>query len=140
MQQFIDRLTNEFNEIFPKGYISVREKTGLTGHKQIDVTIGLIKDINFVKNKIRYNDPMHHIFIIYPEGDKFESRIVIGGLLVNSTDPRYCFETIPTKFRKTAGDIDKTLKVFNKCFAELRNRVDNNIDKLCDSTLYHEYI
>lgn len=111
-------LAKEIEEIlksrFPNGYVRAFYSENLTRH--ISISFGLIGDIEDVSNKIRHNDPLHHSFMIFVEGeDSYEANRSMGRLMVKPPEDSYlAMGSVKTPFRKTTGDSKKVIKAFER--------------------------
>jgi len=136
-----DKIKKAFLESFPKGYINLKPFKPLGGGDDgLSLTIGLIGDIDHVRGNIRENDPMLHKFLIYKADDTYTAVLVHGCLYLKSANPLYAMETCKTGFRKSAGNGDKIVKVYNNFFKKLKNIVDSQKTNVHNFELYKDYI
>jgi len=124
------QIADSFSKHFPNGYVSSSAGKSI-GSMVISVSIGMIKDINDVSNKIRMNDPMSHKFLIHIEGDKYEAVGLQGGLSIEPEEGSYmAMGRVKTPWRKTLGDSTKVLKAFETFFTRLTKIVKDNEDNV----------
>jgi hypothetical protein len=139
MQDLMNQIEASFKAQFPKGYCNISKRNGLAG-EQINLTIGLVDDIDVVTCKIRENDPMIHKFLIFINGDNLEAVSVMGSLAVKPVDNFYAMNFVKTKFRKTTGNADKISKMYAKWFKTLRSIVNEQGDNIYKSEQYKDFI
>ena len=140
MNELMNRMEKSFKTQFPKGYISISKGAGLSGD-MITVRLGLIGDLKDVSNRIRHNDPMHHVITMFIDGDNIEADCALGELMVNPDAGSYmAMKGLKTGFRKTKGDQTKIQKAFDRFTVKLRGLVDANKDNIYDAELYKNYL
>jgi hypothetical protein len=136
----LEILENNFKSQFPNGYFRANHDTGLSG-KQIVIDLGLIGNSDDVPNKIRHNDPMHHRFLIYINGDVLECKDIISGLaLYPDTGSFMAMKQQKTGYRKTTGNHAKVEKSLNQFFIKLKKLVDDNKNNIYNSTQLKQYL
>ena len=77
---------------------------------------------------IIHNDPMHHTFIIFGEGeDKWSAENSIAGISINPPKGSFlAMESVKTKWRKTTGTGQKVLKAYERFFPRLKKLLKDN--------------
>lgn len=123
-ETFIAEFKNTFEQYFPLGWLSIGLRKGLGEYISID--FGLIP-VELLTSKIYQNDPMHHSFIVYGEGDKYEVRSLTSGISINPEPNTWlAMGRVNTKFRNFTLEPEKALKRFETFLKRLRKLVDEN--------------
>ncbi len=129
--EVIKEIEKSFKKYFPKGFIDVSGEKDFAG-KTITVQWGLVGDERYLPNKIRRNDPMYGVQVIFVrDGGVYETSGGTHGLhLKPSKDSYLAMELLKHRLRKTKGDGQKMIKTFDNFFKKLAQMVKENKDKI----------
>ena len=141
-QDLLTQIEGSFKLQFPNGYIKTHQGTGFSGYTTLTVDLGLIGNLDDVSNKIRHNDPMHHKFMMFVNGDNhLEVETLISGLSLKPEAGSFlAMNTIKTGFRKIKGDKAKVNRAFDRFFVKLKSMVEENHENIFNAEKYKDYI
>jgi len=131
VEKFLSDVETQFLKHFPNGYFQASATKGFG--TSINIYFGLVSEKRDLPSKIRQNDPMWHLIKIWDDGagdftDKVLRMEALSSRLSINPEPgtNFVMKNVPTKFRKSKGDLVKALKTLTTFFGRLAKLVIAN--------------
>lgn len=122
-------LKNIFSNSFKNGFFDCSANDTLITSGA--VYLGMIGKIEDQSHRIEHNDPIHHIFKVYPHQKGFTIKRLTGSLDIQPEKGSfYAMRHISPKFNKYSGSSDKIKLKFQKYITELKQLVLENRNNL----------
>ena len=126
-QEIAEAIAIEFKKVFPNGYVNSYARKGFSNNEHIAIKYGLIEDLSDCSNKIRENDPLHTLHMIWTDNDEFTIDHTHGQLYVNPREKYFAMSSVKTKIRNGKSPTsEKLIAKYIKHFKKVAETVKQN--------------